>query len=68
MLLFAIVDLVGQNYVLAAIVTYVIGWVSSAYYLLLNLMCPFQGLRYMRDYLGKRNLGRKTLIDDRFLI
>ncbi|XP_065896707.1 meckelin-like isoform X2 [Dysidea avara] len=51
-LLFAIVDLVGQNYVLAAIVTYIIGW----------------GIRYMRDYLGKRNLGRKTLVDDRFLI
>ena len=28
-LLFAIVDLVSQNFVLAAIITYIIGWVSS---------------------------------------
>ena len=29
MLLFAIVDLIAQNYVLAAIITYIIGWVSN---------------------------------------
>jgi len=28
-LLFAIVDLIAQNYVLAAIITFIIGWVSS---------------------------------------
>ena len=33
-LLFAIVDLVGQNYVLAAIVTYIIGWVSMQCYII----------------------------------
>ena len=30
-LLFAIVDLIAQNYVMAAIITYIIGWVSSKY-------------------------------------
>lgn len=52
MLLFAIVDLIAQNYVLAAVITYIIGW----------------GLQCVRDFLGKGNLGRKTLIDNRFLI
>ena len=32
-LVFAIVDLIAQNYVLAAIITYIIGWVSSEIYL-----------------------------------
>ena len=29
---------------------------------------PLQMLSFIRDTYGKRNLGKKTLVDDRFLI
>ncbi|XP_074646221.1 meckelin-like isoform X2 [Tubulanus polymorphus] len=50
--LFCVVDLISQNFILAAIITYLID----------------QLLVLVRDSLGKKNLARKTLVDERFLI
>ena len=50
--MFAVVDLLAENYVLSAIVAFIVAW----------------GVKMLRDSLGRRNLGRKTLIDERFLI
>ncbi|XP_019857208.1 PREDICTED: meckelin-like [Amphimedon queenslandica] len=52
LLVFLLVDLLSHNYTLAAIVTFTLSKVVSL----------------IRDGLGKRNLGKKTLIDSRFLI
>ena len=52
LLIFAVVDLLAESYVLAAVVTLVVSWL----------------VRMVRDSLGRRNLGRKTLVDERFLI
>ena len=52
LLIFAVVDLLAESYVLAAVVTLVVSWL----------------VRMIRDSLGRRNLGRKTLVDERFLI
>ena len=52
LLVFAVVDLLAESYVLAAVVTLVVSWL----------------VRMIRDSLGRRNLGRKTLVDERFLI
>ena len=52
LLVFAAVDLLSESYVLAAVVAFIIGW----------------SLRMLRDNLGRRNLGKKTLVDERFLI
>ena len=49
---FAVVDLLSESYVLAAVITFIVAWV----------------VRMLRDNLGRRNLGRKTLVDERFLI
>eukprot|EP00731_Ephydatia_muelleri_P007668 Em0004g6a len=51
-LVFAVVDLVAQNYVLAAIVTLAISLVT----------------KQVRDSAGSRNLSQKALIDNRFLL
>ena len=52
LLVFAVIDLLSESYVLAAVVAFIIGW----------------SLRMLRDSLGRRNLGKKTLVDERFLI
>ena len=52
LLVFAVVDLLSESYVLAAVVAFIVGW----------------SLRMLRDSLGRRNLGKKTLVDERFLI
>ena len=52
LLVFAVVDLLSESYVLAAVVAFFVGW----------------SLRMLRDSLGRRNLGKKTLVDERFLI
>jgi len=49
---FIFVDIISHNFVLAGIVVF-----------LVDLM-----LKTLRNFLGKRNLARKTLIDSRFLI
>eukprot|EP00047_Mylnosiga_fluctuans_P017394 m.61020 g.61020 ORF g.61020 m.61020 type:complete len:932 (+) comp7058_c0_seq2:5448-8243(+) len=51
-LVFAVIDLLATNYVAGAAVAF-------ALYLIYGTL---------RDNLGRRNLGRKTLIDERFLI
>ncbi|KAK6982489.1 Meckelin [Biomphalaria glabrata] len=51
-LLFCIVDLIFTNFVLAGIITYIIS----------ELIC------LIRDTAGKKNLAKKTLVDERFLI
>ena len=49
---FAVVDLLAESYVLAAVITFIVAW----------------SVRLLRDFLGRRNLGKKTLVDERFLI
>ena len=51
-LLFAIVDLIATDYVLAGFLTYLIDRLVT----------------HLRDSFGRRNLARKTLVDERFLI
>ncbi|KAK7114529.1 meckelin-like [Littorina saxatilis] len=51
-LLFCIVDLIGQNYLLDGIVVF--------------LITSLVGM--IRDTAGRKNLARKTLVDERFLI
>ena len=51
-LFFAIVDYVALNLVLAGVLTYLQGRI----------------LKSIREILGKKNLARKTLVDERFLI
>ena len=41
-LVFAIVDLIAQNYVLAAIITYIIGWVSSNFFCILTFAYSYR--------------------------
>ena len=52
MLLFSFVDLLSHNYILAALVTYIVA-------------CA---IKMIRNSGGKRNLVKKTLVDQRFLI
>lgn len=52
LLLFAVVDYIAMDYVLAGIITYIISKV----------------LESIRDSMGRRNLARKTMVDQRFLI
>ncbi|PIK39447.1 putative meckelin [Apostichopus japonicus] len=52
LLLFCVVDLMFQNYLLAGIVTYIISIVLSM----------------LRSSFGRYNLAKKTLVDERFLI
>lgn len=52
LLVFAFVDSFSQNFVLAGIITYL----------------AMKILIIMRDFLGRKNLTRKTLVDERFLI
>ncbi|XP_071823603.1 meckelin-like isoform X2 [Apostichopus japonicus] len=52
LLLFCVVDLIFQNYLLAGIVTYIISIVLSM----------------LRSSFGRYNLAKKTLVDERFLI
>lgn len=51
-LLFAVVDMAASDYILAAVVTYFVEIIIST----------------ARDSLGKKNLARKTLVHERFLI
>ncbi|XP_038146935.1 meckelin isoform X1 [Cyprinodon tularosa] len=51
-LFFCVVDLGSQNFVLAAVLTYVQQMI----------------FRFIRNTLGRRNLANKTLVDQRFLI
>lgn len=52
LLLFAVLDLLTESYVLSAVLTFLVAWMVSM----------------LRDVLGRRNLGKKTLVDERFLI
>ncbi|XP_078543168.1 meckelin [Lissotriton helveticus] len=52
MLFFSVVDLASQNFILAAVLTYM----------------QQQMFRFIRNTLGQRNLAAKTLVDERFLI
>ena len=52
LLFFAIVDYASLNFVLAGVLTYLQGRVVKA----------------IREILGKKNLAKKTLVDERFLI
>lgn len=52
MVIFTLIDLLAADFVLAAFITYILG----------------QLLVLVRDSLGRRNLARKTLVDERFLI
>ncbi|CAH1268916.1 TMEM67 [Branchiostoma lanceolatum] len=52
LVVFSVVDLIGQSYVLDAVITYLISRFIS------NL----------RDSGGRKNLAKKTLVDERFLI
>jgi meckelin len=52
MVIFTFTDVFASDFVLAAFVTYIVG----------------QLLVLSRDSLGRRNLARKTLVDERFLI
>lgn len=52
LLLFAVVDMAATDYVLAAIITYLADLIIIT----------------ARDTLGKKNLARKTLVHERFLI
>ncbi|XP_028281184.1 meckelin isoform X2 [Parambassis ranga] len=51
-LFFCVVDLGSQSFVLAAVLTYAQQTI----------------FRFIRNTLGRKNLGQKTLVDDRFLI
>ena len=51
-LLFAVIDMAASNYVLAAVITYFVDMIIIT----------------ARDSLGKKNLARKTLVHERFLI
>uniref|UniRef100_H2YEV3 Meckelin n=1 Tax=Ciona savignyi TaxID=51511 RepID=H2YEV3_CIOSA len=51
-LLFTLIDYTQQNYVLAAVITYICG----------------QVLVFLREHLGRQNLATKTLVDKRFLV
>ena len=51
-LFFALVDFIATDYVLAAVLTYIASKIISA----------------ARNSFGRRNLARKTLVDERFLI
>ncbi|KAJ6663950.1 hypothetical protein lerEdw1_008904 [Lerista edwardsae] len=52
MLFFAVVDLATQNFVLAAVLTYL----------------QQEIFRFIRNAVGQKNLASKTLVDERFLI
>ena len=52
LLLFAVIDMAATNYILAAVITYFGDVLIVA----------------VRDTLGKKNLARKTLVHERFLI
>ncbi|KXJ16794.1 Meckelin [Exaiptasia diaphana] len=52
LLVFAVVDFIATDYILAGILTYIISKVLAA----------------IRDSMGRRNLARKTMVDQRFLI
>ncbi|KAL7984184.1 hypothetical protein Chor_002754 [Crotalus horridus] len=52
MLFFAIVDMAAQNFVLAAVLTYL----------------QQEIFRFIRNTVGQKNLASKTLVDERFLI
>jgi len=51
-LVFCTVDFYANDFVTATILTFLLSW----------------ALQNLRAYLGKRNLVRKTLVDERFLI
>ena len=51
-LLFAVVDMAASNYILSAVITYFVDIIITT----------------ARDSLGKKNLARKTLVHERFLI
>jgi meckelin len=51
-LVFAFIDMLATDYVLAAIITFIVARCVSLF----------------RDVLGRRNIKRKTLVDERFLI
>ncbi|XP_035678877.1 meckelin-like [Branchiostoma floridae] len=52
LVVFSVVDLIGQSYVLDAVITYLVSrFVSN-----------------LRDSGGRKNLAKKTLVDERFLI
>jgi meckelin len=52
LLLFLLIDLAAHNFVLAAIITYIAARIIS----------------FVREVTGRKNLGKKALIDNRFLI
>ena len=73
LLVFAVVDLIATDYVIAAVITAVIAGVcpiprSDLLIYFLSLSPPLQVVSVVREVLGRRNLARKTLVDNRFLI
>ena len=52
LLVFAAVDLISEDFVLGGVLTYIIS----------------KGLAIARNTFGRKNLARKTLVDERFLI
>jgi len=50
--LFGMIDAVSNSYPLATIITLLVSWV----------------LVFTRDYFGRRNIAKKTLVDERFLL
>lgn len=68
-LVFAFVDMLATDYVLAAVVTFVLSGVSHTIHTHTHsLTSSLQCLLLLRDVFGRRNLASKTLVDGRFLI
>lgn len=72
LLIFLVIDLVSHNYILAIVITFLLSKASKCWTLILLIVYDcfsfVQAVSLIRDWLGKRNLGKKTLIDGRFLI
>ncbi|XP_064401551.1 meckelin-like [Halichondria panicea] len=52
LLLFGIIDVVSNSYPLAAVITLLVSWL----------------VMFVRDWAGRRNIAKKTLVDERFLL
>lgn len=68
LLVFAFVDMLATDYVLAAVITALITGVSLTLIIPHNQTLPAQVVSLVREVFSRRNLANKTLVDKRFLI
>lgn len=68
-LLFLVLDLCFQSFTLAGAITFIIAEVSKLFIVLNSkFFYIFQIIKRFYLYFAKKNLVRKTLVDERFLI